>query len=176
MNSILTFIYLLIFQPCDTVLYTTLAIISVISILIIVQQSRPIDPIYYEDSSLLVTRQHKLDLPRTAPQQSNYVPQHESSPESQSPILESEDQSEPYQDETHPYPAQSSRTSISIHDIPPPNIHPPHAIAPAHQQDTLLHTGALFPDDHHNFNPFSPQSRETDLGSDASTSSLDLNG
>jgi hypothetical protein len=176
MNSILVIIYLLIFQPCDTVLYISLAIISVVSIFIIVQQSRPIEPVDHENSTLLVRLQHEPGSPRTIPQQSYHTPQNKVFHESQPAILESEAESEHYQEETHPCPSQSSRTSMGVHDTSPPNMHPPQAVAPVHQQDTLLQTGSLFADDNDNSNLPPPQPRRFEFDSDGSTSSLDLNG
>lgn len=176
MNSILVIIYLLIFQPCDTVLYISLAIITVVSIFIIVQQSRPIDPVNNENFIVLARLQHEPGSPRTVPQQFSHTPQNKIFHESQPAILESDAESEKYQEETHPCPSQSSRTSMGVHNTPPPIMHPPQAVAPVHQQDTLLQTGSLFADDNDNSNLPPPPPRGFDFDSDGSTSSLDLNG
>ena len=174
MNSILEFIYVLFFVPCETFLYISLLFISAISVYIIVQQSRPIGPIDLEASTSMLTAQHTHELQRPVSQQFYHAQQNEPYHDSQPATSKTEAESENNQNKTCQPPSQSSRTSTSIHNTPPPIINPPQVFAPSSQHDSLLETGSLFANENHNSNTPSPRPHQPNDDSDGSTSSLEL--
>jgi hypothetical protein len=158
MKSILEFIYVLFFVPCDKFLYISLLFISAISVYIIVQQSRPIGPIDIEASTSKLTAQHTHELP--ASQQFYHAQKNEGYHDSQPATSKTEAESENNENKTCQLPSQSSNTSTSIRNTPPAIRNPLQVLAPISQHDSLLETGSLFANDNHNSNAPSPRSHQ----------------
>jgi len=175
MLSIVEILYVLLSASSDTFLYISLFIIGVISVYIIVQQSRPIGSIDLEASTSSLSAQRNQQLP-SLPVLQQY---HDELPEgdnhdSQLATSEVEEQSDHNEDVTFHLPSQSSETSAGIHNNTPLlHIHPPQVLINS-LQDSLIETGSLFANDNHSSYNSSPIIPEPDHDSDGSSSSLDL--
>jgi hypothetical protein len=173
MDSILEFIYVLFFVPSDNFLYISLLLISLISVYIIVQQSRPITQTDLEAPEIILTEKRTEELQRLASLRVHHLPQtiyHDVQPATSDTEAESKDD----QSKTYQPPSQSSRTGMSIHSTPPRNLPAAHFFWPGSQHGSLLETGGLFADDNRISNTPSPRSHEHSHGRGGSTSSLEL--
>lgn len=170
MNSLLIIIYLLSSIPCGIFLCISFFIAGLISVSIIVRQSRPDRQIELEASFSSVVPRFDDELPPPTLHDLDDVPQNEAQQDLQPATTAVEDESEHNGDDTSFLPPPSSDTSASIHNTPPPNIQPLQAVVIVSQQDLLTEIGSRFANGNDiSYGPISlPQYH--DLDSDGNTS------